>query len=211
MNLQSLRNARTVTLLSAFGRLGHTALASSTVTRWFRGVADQTVTIARTSRLGATIRWGERATRASWIYRWLTAEPEPDVVVIDLRETVVVGPILALLDLFLAPLARNWRSARTGTVADRLSERFVDRPVQVVSLVTLVALFANLLFLFAFGTASRTALGVRLVAVSLALAGTRVRLSANELTETAVYELGSGLLSPPDPPDENRRNGPPSE
>jgi hypothetical protein len=37
--------------------------------------------------------------RGAWGYRWLTAEPEPDVIVIDLRDTVVFGPILQVLGL----------------------------------------------------------------------------------------------------------------
>lgn len=35
----------------------------------------------------------------AWGYRWLTAEPEPDIIVIDLRDTVVFGPILQVLGL----------------------------------------------------------------------------------------------------------------
>ncbi|MDY7082243.1 MAG: hypothetical protein SXQ77_07545 [Halobacteria archaeon] len=34
----------------------------------------------------------------SWLYGWLTAEPEPEVVVIDLRDTLSVAPFLELLD-----------------------------------------------------------------------------------------------------------------
>ena len=37
-------------------------------------------------------------TRESYIYRWLTKEPDPEVIVIDLRETYTVGPIIVLLD-----------------------------------------------------------------------------------------------------------------
>jgi hypothetical protein len=193
------------------GRLGRTALTSSTVTHWLQDVVDETIAVARQSRLGATIRWGERTVRVSRCYRWLTAEPEPDVVVIDLRETVVVGPILALFDRFLAPLVRNWRRAHTGTVATRLSERFLDRPIQVVSLVALAAILTNLLFVVALGSPSRVAVGARLLAVSLVLAGTRVTTSVDELTETAVYELSVAVLSPPEPPDENGRDDPRSQ
>lgn len=211
MNHRNLRTARTVILLSAVGRLGRAALASSTVGRWLRDVVDETGAIARQSRVGATVRWTERAARTSWCYRWLTAEPEPDVVVVDLRETVVVGPILALLDRFLAPLVRNWRQARTGTVAARLSERVDARPVQVVSIVALAAILANLAFLVVLGSPARTALGVRLVAASIALAGTRVTVSADELTETRAYELAVALLSPPEPPDHHDRDDRSSE
>mgnify|MGYP000153296760 CR=1 FL=1 len=210
MNSQSLRNARSVSLLSAVGRVGRIAIASSTVGRWVQDIAEQTVDIARQSRLGATIRWGGQATRASWVYRWLTAEPEPDVVVIDLRETAVVGPILALLDRLLAPFVRNWQAARTGTVVARLSARFVARPIQAVSIVAIAAIHTNLFVLFALDSLSRNALGAGLLVTALALAGTRVTRSADELAETDVYELAVKLLAPPEPPERDEQNdGPP--
>ena len=40
-----------------------------------------------------------------------------------------------------------------------------------------------------------------------ALAGTRVRVSAEDLTETGAYELAVALLSPPEPPDSAERDG----
>jgi hypothetical protein len=126
--------------------------------------------------------------------------------VIDLRETAIVGPILALLDRLLAPFVRNWQAARTGTVVVRLSERFVARPIQVTSIVILVAILTNLCLLVVFGSPSRTAVGVRLVSGSLALAGTRVTVSVDELTEGRVYELARELLAPPDPPEGGTRS-----
>lgn len=49
--------------------------------------------------------------RASYLYRWLTAEPDPDVVVIDLRETYAVGPVIALLDWLVGPFGRLYRAS----------------------------------------------------------------------------------------------------
>jgi len=201
MNSRSLRNAQTIALLAELSRLGQNALASSTIRHRVGRTADETAAIARQSRLGATIRWSEQVIRASWLYRWLTTEPEPDVVVIDLRETAVVGPILALLDRLLASFARNWQQARTGTLVARLSERFAVRPIQIGSLVALVAILTNLFLLLTLGSLSRNALGAGLVAAALALTGTRVTLTAEELTETGTYRLLVALLSPPEPPD----------
>jgi hypothetical protein len=44
--------------------------------------------------------------RASFAYSWLTAEPEPDVIVIDLRETVTIGPLLRLVAWLSSPFVR---------------------------------------------------------------------------------------------------------
>ena len=64
------------------------------------------------------------------LWNWLTAEPDPDVIVIDLRETLTVGPIIAVLDWVVGHLTRRYRgstlervlmgiSARLRWVADR--------------------------------------------------------------------------------------------
>jgi hypothetical protein len=56
-------------------------------------------------------------TRASRLYRWLTTEPEPDVIVIDLRETYTVGPFIAVLDVIAPRMARFWQNSGLASVA----------------------------------------------------------------------------------------------
>ncbi len=67
------------------------------------------------SLTGRLSRWAQ----ASALYRWLTAEPDPDVVVIDLRDTYAVGPVISVLDRVAAPLGRLYR----GSTLQRLAER----------------------------------------------------------------------------------------
>ncbi|MDZ7746832.1 MAG: hypothetical protein U5K28_10085 [Halobacteriales archaeon] len=50
-------------------------------------------------------------TRDSRLYRWLTAEPDPTVITIDLRETYTIGPILALLEWLSEPLVSWWEQS----------------------------------------------------------------------------------------------------
>jgi len=202
-----LRDSTTGALLSEGWHRGRAALSSSAVTQRARDVTNETRAVAGNSRLAATARWTERAMRASWLYRWLTAEPDPDVVVIDLRETVVIGPILALLDRLLGPFVRNWNRARVNTGLTRLSDRFVARPVTVASVVVLGAVLTELLVLVGLGTPSPSAVGSRLLLVSVALAGTRVRASADELTDTSAHDPVVTLLSPPESPDGAERDG----
>ncbi|PSP81826.1 hypothetical protein BRC78_09000 [Halobacteriales archaeon QH_8_68_33] len=96
----------------------------------------------------------------SWLYRWLTAEPEADVVVIDLRETMFVGPVLAALDRVVGPGARHWRDSATGRAVTHLSERFVARPIRTTGVAVLVAAIASLLFLIGLGSPSRGGTGI---------------------------------------------------
>ena len=65
-------------------------------------------------------QWIADATTHSLLYRWLTKEPEPEVIVIDLRETWTVGPFITLLDAFIAWMLPLWRESQlaqlTGSV-----------------------------------------------------------------------------------------------
>jgi len=60
-------------------------------------------------------------TRASGLYRWLTAEPEPDVIVIDLRKTYTVGPFIAVLDAIAPRIARFWQNSGLASVVDSVN------------------------------------------------------------------------------------------
>ncbi|WP_256301953.1 hypothetical protein [Haloarchaeobius salinus] len=76
----------------------------------------------RAEKLGTTVR-------NSFLYRWLTKEPEPDVIVIDLRETYTVGPFIKLLDAVIDRLDPYWQGSRLrqGLVAvDRGIDRAAD-------------------------------------------------------------------------------------
>ncbi|WP_153952543.1 hypothetical protein [Halosegnis longus] len=61
--------------------------------------------------------------RDSRLYRWLSAEPDPTVVTIDLRETYTIGPILRLLERVVTPIAARWEQSRLKEVTTALSER----------------------------------------------------------------------------------------
>lgn len=73
--------------------------------------------------LGAVRSLRDRASTAvrdSFLYTWLTAEPEPEVIVIDLRETWTVGPIIALVDRVVAWLAPYWHTSTPKRAVDEL-------------------------------------------------------------------------------------------
>ncbi|WP_218780600.1 hypothetical protein [Halorarum halophilum] len=63
------------------------------------------------SRTSRATRWLSTVVRNSSGYRWLTKEPEPEVVVIDLRETWTVGPIVRLLDRLVDRVTPYWRES----------------------------------------------------------------------------------------------------
>ncbi|EMA01366.1 hypothetical protein SAMN05443574_1125 [Haloarcula vallismortis] len=62
----------------------------------------------------------------SYCYRWLTKEPDPDVIVIDLRETYAFGPFITLLDQLVPHIEDAWQHSRVGAAAERVFKRLVE-------------------------------------------------------------------------------------
>lgn len=150
------------------------------------------------ARAGVTVNhW----IQASFLFRWLTAEPDPEVIVIDLRETRTVGPILMILDRLVTGSARRWRGSTAEQAAAAVRARVGRQPVRVVSAVLLVALVTEALLSALLGGLSPGGMGGRLLVAALALAGTRVHLSWAEVTETAPYRFVATALAPPESPE----------
>ncbi len=145
---------------------------------------------------------GERLTayvRGSFLYRWLTAEPEPEVIVIDLRETWTVGPFIALLDRLIEWFGGAMEGSVFVSVGLALANRTLAAPIRMAGFVTLAAaLVVALLSVVADRTALLVVVGGLLVVGTLALFETR---SWAELRETRPVELLVAAFEPPAPPE----------
>ena len=108
---------------SASSRL-HAAYRTSWLRRTTERVSDRLEAVAERSRIldaldqaGAVLG---RTLRSSRLYAWLTAEPDPEVIVIDLRETYTVGPIIGVLDRLAPVVERIWRGSYAHTAIEKL-------------------------------------------------------------------------------------------
>lgn len=91
------------------------------------------------TRLESTTGTAAGYVRNSFVYRWLTKEPEPEVIVIDLRETRTVGPFIHLLDATVERVVPYWNESRMKRGVDRLG-RGIDRTLRTRPGRVLVAL-----------------------------------------------------------------------
>ena len=94
-------------------------VAASWVANKTESLTNALATATDASSLANGVRTLARWIRHSYLFRWLTKEPEPDVVVIDLRETYTLGPVIALLDRLTPVVERTWR----GSLAHRLTQK----------------------------------------------------------------------------------------
>jgi hypothetical protein len=166
--------------------------------------ADGTVQRAvQSSRLGRLGRWLGDAVRSSYLYRWLTAEPDPDVIVIDLRETWTVGPFIRLLDATIDRLAPAVRDSRVAGAVQRTTRITRQQPAVVAGLVLLAVGVILGLASVAAGTLGTTRLALTAVALVGGALATRERRSWSALRETRPVTLLIAALEPPEPPEEN--------
>lgn len=68
----------------------------------------------------ASNRFGDLI-RHSFLYQWLAREPESEVIVIDLRETLATGLVIKLIENFVIRLTPYW----DGSVLNRGFKRIV--------------------------------------------------------------------------------------
>lgn len=200
------RHSWVISTLRTAKRSIESSLGNSTSVSLYRRTVDRTESVFKRSFIARMSDHLTSSVRASRFYRWFTAEPEPDVIVIDLRDTWTVGPVLAVLDRVVDPLTTEWGSAKSHSLVDRLFEKLAARPVQVMSVIALIAIVTDLVLSAVSGTLGRSSLGLSLLGVSIALAGSRIRVSWAEVSDSRSYQLLCTLLEPPEPPadDETR-------
>lgn len=87
--------------------LARAATANSTVIAIYRRLSEAIAS----SHLAGTSPRLQAIIRQSFIYRWLTKEPDPEVIVIDLRDTWTVGPIIGVLDRIITWIQPYWASS----------------------------------------------------------------------------------------------------
>jgi hypothetical protein len=140
-------------------------------------------------------------TQSSWIYRWLTTEPEPEVMVIDLRETLAFGPIIQAIDRTLRWLVPAAASAVVVHNTERVGIAVRRRPVRLASLGLAGMVTAGVALLILTGGLDETTIAIALVGGALAIAGLPVRATLEDVRQHPVTRAIVAALEPPEPPD----------
>lgn len=153
----------------------------------------------RHSRLAAVGRRIETAIQHSWIVRWLTREPDPDVVVIDLAETRTIGPILRVLDRVAGALASPAESSGLRRTGERLTAT-VERHAVPAASGALLGLVVGTLALTV-ESADPLWLAALAIAGVAGLLGLTVDRSRAALRESRVATAVADLVAPPETDD----------
>ena len=174
---------------------------NSSVLQWGTQTAKRLGRALRQSNPYWLATHARHVVECSWLYRWLTAEPDQEVIVIDLRETITVGPWLAAIQRALEWLLPAAVSSVLFGFARRVHLLVTDRPVQLLGVSAGVTALALLGLAVVFGI-SAPGLYLLVMALGLFAVGTsRITWSWEELAETRGYQLLADAFEPPDPPD----------
>jgi len=169
--------------------------------RWAQktAFASTSLTVAGGRQVATTLhRW----VTLSWGYQWLTAEPEPDVIIIDLRDSVVVGPVIRLLDWFIPRGVQAIRGSTTYRQLSKLATTVRAAPLRAGGAVLLGIALLQLFVGAVTGSLGASDRVVWLAVATLGLYGLRETQSWDELRESRVVEAIRALLEPPTPPKE---------
>ncbi len=168
-----------------------------------------------TAARGVTLRLRTLVQR-SFLYRWLTAEPDPDVIVIDLRQTWTVGPFLRVLDRVVDVLADAATGSRAVALGREGARTLHDGPLRVAGL-AVAALGLVVAVTGLPGGVSTTTVAVGLVLAVVGLVAARDDRDWATLRETRPVTLAIAAFEPPEPltrgeegegrEDEAHRNG----
>jgi len=159
------------------------------------------------------VRWIEKVAatfvQESALYRWLTTEPDTEIIVIDLRETWTVGPLITLLDRAVEMVAASGESSRFVSVSRYVAVQVRETPFRVNEGLAHVVGAAAVATALAGGKVRLEGLLVGVLTLALGVLGVRDDRSIAMLRETrvgALLERGGATvnqaLKPPTPPPE---------
>ena len=177
--------------------------SSTVVTETHETSESGVYTSALSYRLVSGVR---RFVESSWLYRWLTAEPDAEVVVIDLRETLSAGPVLAQIDQRIRDFIAVMPTSGGLRRGYRLRDGFRAHPIRIVSFGALGVILVGFLGIVATGGPVGIATFGLMIGLLVAARGTQNRTPLSEITDTSWYQTLAETFEPPAPPE-----GPPSD
>lgn len=169
---------------------------SSRISRWGAEHGSRAVSTARVRSIG---EWSQRKTRQSFLYSWLTADPDPEVIVIDLRETYTAGPVIAGLDRAIASVLPGMTSS-TVTEEVRAGAAVIrQRPLRYLGGVGVILVGLSLCTTTISGSATPLVVGIHVILSVLFALGLRSKRTWDELVAHPVVQWLAGAFEPPEP------------
>jgi len=171
------------------------ASAIASTAPWIR---DRAGLVLDGALVGGLVEDAVDAVESSWVYGWTGDGPDSGVVVIDLRDTISVGPVQTARDELLEYLLPASTYSLLVRTCHRLLDEVLDAPVRVSSFAVLVAVLGGATLGAALGVVDANGYLLAVAFAVLAAVGTRIRVDYTDLAGSrSVRRLGR-LLEPPE-------------
>ena len=152
------------------------------------------------SSVHRAITHSQQFIQSSWLYQWLTAEPDAEVVVIDLRETVSLRAVLRRTEQLLRKFIAVMPTSGGLQFGYQLRTQFLAHPIRVVSFGIIGVVILSLATVLTTSDEPPLAVFLLFALLLLALRGTQETVSWADLTEGQWYQMLLSVFEPPDPP-----------
>lgn len=152
--------------------------------------------------VGETVKsWG----RSAWLYRWLTTEPDPDVIVIDLRDSYTLGFLLGVFDRVVGRLGPARKSSLATRSVVLTVSKLRERPLRIPGILLAGTTVLNLLIQLGKTEVGRGTLIAHAIAIVVGLLAIQSSLSWDDIEKTGTYRILAAVFGPP-PPEESDEN-----
>jgi hypothetical protein len=128
------------------------------------------------------------------------------VIVIDLRKTWTVGPILVVFERLLVGLHRARAGSRVESLLRATTAALRASPIRVIGTVV-AALGATLTITTLLTSGATTSVVIGLVVLLIGVTATRDDRDWQTLSETQLVEIIRRVLEPPAPPEDVENDG----
>lgn len=150
--------------------------------------------VSRGQQVTITLRqWIHNA----WGYQWLTAEPEPTTIVINLRESMALVPILHLFELFVPQESRVVQMCVSYYRGMTIQRRVRTAPIRIASVVILCITLVGFLLSAVAGSLELVKGVILLIVATASLVGLYDTRSWSELCESETANAIRELFTPP--------------
>lgn len=133
-------------------------------------------------------------TRSSFLYRWLATDPDPDPIVIDLRDSFLLRPIVRIIGKSLY----THNSSLTFRVANTLKAEFEKSPIRLTSALLLPPMISVFLIPDMLAASSIPEVIPMLVILFLIAGGTQLDSSWAAISKSKTIKFVIGIFSPPE-------------
>jgi hypothetical protein len=177
--IRTLITTRLTSSRERISTLSSTSILANTVRISITGFAAAVTN----STLTDIIRAIEQTIKISWLYQWLTAEPESEVVTVNLRETFAAGPVINISTWTISLIVPAVAQAQMAKAARWVITTVWTAPIRAAGFALIGIIITEISFQLVVNDLSTLGFAIRAAIALLAVIGMQFRLDWDSLLD----------------------------